>query len=196
MENFKANRESLQPAESTDDAERRADFWSIQGDFIYRHHKEPRVQLNVPKEETFPVPLKYMDVTRSTYTDLDVMQEKRFDDYWNVDSNRSLSDSWKDFTKFTLLKEKPPKKCMWTGERLTKFQTTTRPDHVWSEVWTKIGKAAQNREKQEWKKEQPKLDNARRLRGIYFIDRDDQDHKETLENATRKLERPVAPAMP
>ena len=34
-----------QPTESTDDAEARADFWSIQGDFIYRHHNELRVQL-------------------------------------------------------------------------------------------------------------------------------------------------------
>ena len=58
---------------------------SIQGDFIYRHHNEPRVQLYVPKELTFPIPLKYIDVTRSIYTDLDVMQEKRVDDHWNVD---------------------------------------------------------------------------------------------------------------
>ena len=42
--------EESQPAESTDDAEARADFWSIQGDFIYRHHNEPSVQLHVPKE--------------------------------------------------------------------------------------------------------------------------------------------------
>ena len=35
-------------------------FWSIGGDFIYRHHNEPRVQLYVPKEETFPIPLKYI----------------------------------------------------------------------------------------------------------------------------------------
>ena len=40
--------------------------------------------------------------------------------------------------------------------------------------------AAQNREKHEWKNEEPKLDNARRLRGIHFIDPDDQDYKETL----------------
>ena len=60
----------------------------------------------------------------------------------------------------------------------------------------KHGKVAQNREKQEWKNEKPKLDNARRLRGIYFIDHDDQDYKETLKNARRKLERLVAPAMP
>ena len=34
---------------------------------------------------------------------------------------------------------------MWSG-RLTEVQTTTRPDHVWPEVWTKIGKAAESRE--------------------------------------------------
>ena len=32
-----------QPTESTDDTEARADFWSIQGGFIYRPHNEPRV---------------------------------------------------------------------------------------------------------------------------------------------------------
>ena len=107
--------EGCQPAESTDDAEARADFWSIQGDFIYRHHNEPRVQLYVPTEETFPIPLEYIDLTRPTHTDLDVMQEKRVDDCWNFDSNRSLSDSWKGFTKFTLLREKPPKGFLWSG---------------------------------------------------------------------------------
>ena len=76
-----------QPAESTDDADASADLWSIQGDFIYRHHNELRVQLHVLKEEIFHVPLKYNDVTRTSNTDLDVLQEKRIDDYWNVDSN-------------------------------------------------------------------------------------------------------------
>ena len=50
--------EESQPTKPKDDAEARAHFWSIQGDFIYRHHNEPRVQLYVPKEETFPIPLK------------------------------------------------------------------------------------------------------------------------------------------
>ena len=67
--------EGPQPIESKDDAEAWKDFWSIQGDFIYGHHNEPIVQLHVPKEETFPIPLKYTDVTRATYTDLDVSQE-------------------------------------------------------------------------------------------------------------------------
>ena len=152
--------EGPQPTESKNDAEARKDFWSIQGDFIYRHHIEPRGQLQVPKEETFPVPLKYIEVTRTTYTNLDVLQEERADDNWNVDVNRSLSDSWQGFTKFTLLKENSPKGYMWSGRRLTKKQATTRPKHVWPGVWTQIGKAAQQREKQEWAIEKPKLDNA------------------------------------
>ena len=81
----------------------RKDFWSIQGDFICRHHSEPRVQLCVPNEEVFP--MKYIDVTRATYANLDVLQEKRKDDYWNVHANRSLSGSWTGFTKLTLLRE-------------------------------------------------------------------------------------------
>ena len=42
----------------------------------------------------------------------------------------------------------------------------------------------------------PKLDNARRLRGIYFIDTEDKELKETVRNARKKLETPMAPAMP
>ena len=130
------------PAEPTDDAEARADFWSVQGDFIYRHHNEPRVQLYVPKEETFSIQLIYIDVTRSTRIDLDVLQAKRIDDYWNVDSSKHLPDSCRGSTKFTILKEKPPKD---TCGPVRDWQRLKRlPDHImqWPEVWTKIGKAA------------------------------------------------------
>ena len=61
------------------------DFWSMSGNFIYRHHVEPRVKLYSLREESFPIPLKYIDVSRTTHTNLDVKQEKRIDDYWNVD---------------------------------------------------------------------------------------------------------------
>ena len=47
-----------------------------------------------------------------------------------------------------------------------------------------------------WSNEKPKLDNARRLRGIYFIDLEDKEFKETIKNARKKLETPMAPAMP
>ena len=75
----------LQDDSTRDDAEAKNDLWSITGDFIYRHHVEPNVKLYVVREESFPVPLKYIDVTRNTHTSLDVLLEKNIDDYWNVD---------------------------------------------------------------------------------------------------------------
>ena len=40
------------------------------------------------------------------------------------------------------------------------------------------------------------LENARQLRGIYFIDLEDKELKETIKNARNKLETSIAPAMP
>ena len=40
------------------------------------------------------------------------------------------------------------------------------------------------------------LENARKLRVIYFIDFEDKEFKETIKNARKKLESPMAPAMP
>ena len=34
-----------------------------------------------------------------------------------------------------------------------KIQATTRPENLWPEVWSKMGKAAQKEEKQEWANE-------------------------------------------
>ena len=108
-EEFQGEPEGSQPTEMKDGAEALADFRSIQGDFINRRHIEPRVQLHVPREESFLIPPKYIDAIRSTHTDLDVAQEKRVHDCWNVDGNRNLSDSWTGFTRITLLNETPPK---------------------------------------------------------------------------------------
>ena len=73
-------------------------FWSMSGNFIYRHHVEPRVKLYSPREESFPVPLKHIDVSRTTHSNLNVKQEKRIDDYLNIDGSRDLSDPWTGFT--------------------------------------------------------------------------------------------------
>ena len=185
------------PQDSYPDAgEARNDFWSMSGNFIYRHQFEPRVKLYSPREESFPTPLKYIDVSRTTRTNLDVMQERRIDVYWNVDGSRDLSDSWTGFTQLTPLEEKPPDGFLWSGGRLTDRQATSRPDHFWPELWRGMARNAKLREKQKWSHEKPKLDNARRLRGIYFIDPEDKELKETNKNARRKLETPMAPAMP
>ena len=90
-------------------AEALADFQSIQGDFIYRHHNEPRVQLFVPKEETFPIPLKYIDVTGSTHTNVDVIQEKRTDDYWNAYLNEKFVRFMERFYEIFFIERKPPR---------------------------------------------------------------------------------------
>ena len=70
------------------------DFWSMSGNFIFRHHVESRVKLHSSREESFPFPLKYIDASRTTETNLDVKQEKRIDDHWNIDGSRDVSDSW------------------------------------------------------------------------------------------------------
>ena len=159
----------------------------MSGDFIYRHHVEPSVKLYWPREESFPIPLKYIDISRTTHADLDVKQERRIDDYWNIDGSRDLSDYWTGFTQFTLLQERPPDGFLWSGERLTKRQVTSRPDHLWTELWTKLGRNAELKEKHKWSHEKPKLDNARKLRGIYFIDTEDKEFKETIKNARKKF---------
>ena len=159
-----------------------SDFWSMSGNFIYRHHVEPRV-----REESFPIPLKYIDVSRSTRTDMDVRQERRIDDYWNIDGSRDLSNSWTGFTQFNLLEEKPPDGYTWSGRRLTGRQLTSRPDHLWPELWIKMGRNAKLKERQKWSHEKPKLDYARRLRGICFIDPEDKEFRETIKNARKKL---------
>ena len=82
------DRKEFRPEETKDDAETHEDFWSIQGDFVYRHHIEPTKRKIIPYSTEI-----HLDVIRSTHTDLDVAQEKRIDDYWNVDGDRNLSDS-------------------------------------------------------------------------------------------------------
>ena len=92
----------LQEDSTRDDEEANNDFWTITGDFIYRHHVVPRVNLYVPQEESFPIPLKYIDVTRTTHTSLDVLIEKHIEGYSNLDGEKEVSDGWTGFTRFIL----------------------------------------------------------------------------------------------
>ena len=94
-------------------------------------------------------------------------QEKRIDDYWNIDGSRDLSDPWTGVTQFTLLEEKPPDGYMWSRGRLTRKQLTSRPDHLWPELWKSMGKHAKLKEKHKWSNEKIHLDNARKMQVIY-----------------------------
>ena len=59
-----------------------------------------------------------------------------------------------------------------------------------------MGNHAKLKEKQKWSNQKFHLENARKLRGIYFIDPEDTEFKETIKNARKKLETSVALAMP
>ena len=59
-----------------------------------------------------------------------------------------------------------------------------------------MGKYAKLKEKQKWSEEKLHLENARNLRGIYFIDPEDTEVKETIKNARKNLDASVALAMP
>ena len=51
--------------------------------------------------------------------------------------------------------------------------------------------ASKRKERQKWATEKPKLDIARRLSGIYFIDPEHEEFKLMMKSARRKLEIPM-----
>ena len=75
----------------------------------------PRVKFYSPREESFPIPLKNIDVSRNYSYEFGCQaraMHRWF--FWNIDGWRDLSDSWTGFTQFTLLEEKPPNGNMWS----------------------------------------------------------------------------------
>ena len=79
--------------------------------------------------------------------------------------------------------------------RLTRKRTTSRPDNLWPDMWKHMSDASKRKEKQKWAIEKPRLDNARRLRGIFFIDPDDEGLKRLMKNARRNVDIPMPAAM-
>ena len=128
------------------DGEARNDFWSISSNFIYRHHVELRVKLYVPREESFPIPLRYIDVTRATSTTLDVMLERCIDEleYWRKPRPVRLVDRIQTIHQ---IGRKTSRWVFMSGRRLTKKHTTSRPDFLWPEIWKDMSEAAQRKEK-------------------------------------------------
>ena len=117
------------------------DFWSMSGNFIYRHHVEPRAKLYSPRDESFPIPLKFIDASRTTRTNLDVMREHRIDDYWNIDGSRDLSLGQVSLN--VLYSMKKLQTDMWSGERFTRKQLTSRTDHFVARALEINGKECQ-----------------------------------------------------
>ena len=70
------------------------------------------------------------------------------------------------------------------------------PDNVWPDMLKFMSDAAKKNAKHRWAIEKPKLDNARQLRGIFFIEPNDEEFKLTMKAARRKLEVPMPAATP
>ena len=98
--------------------------------------------------------------------------------------------------KIYILKERPPDGYMWSRERLTRKQTTSRPEKLRPEMWKHMSDASKRKEKQKWAIENPELDHVRSLCGIYFIDPKDELFKEIMKTVRRKLEISMSAAMP
>ena len=166
-----------QPQGSLPDAgEAINDFWSMSGNFIYRHHVEPRVKLYSPREESFPIPLKYIDVSRTAKFGCQARANASMIIGISMGQETCLVHGQVSlnllYWKKNLLKD-----FVWSGERLTRKQLTSRPDHLWPELWKSMGKHAKLKEKQQWSHEKLHLDDARKLRVIYFIDPEDKEFK-------------------
>ena len=92
------------------------DSWSMSGDNINRHHADLRIALYARDEKTFPVPLKYIDVTKQTKIDIESVSESTINDIWTEDKNVSLSEEWTSTTWFETLRARLPEGYNWFEE--------------------------------------------------------------------------------
>ena len=93
---------------------------------------------SVPKELTFTILTKYIDVVRQTETYLDNLEECIIDDVWTGS------------TRFCILNQRPPKGRSWVDGRLTKIHVTSITETIWPEVWSSLSKGAEKKTKQQW----------------------------------------------
>ena len=93
------------------------------------------------------------------------------------------------------LKKRPPQGSAWVDCRLTKTQVTSRPETIWPGVWSSVPKCDQQKAKQQWDSDKPKIQSARHKRENHDI------LLAKLKNLTHFSERQkwhitVEPAMP
>ena len=80
------------------------DSWSVSGEFIFRHHEELRLKLYGTENETFPIPLKYVDVMRQTHTSICNVSEHIINGLCTEAKEVNLSEEWTGSTRFQILR--------------------------------------------------------------------------------------------
>ena len=100
----------------------KSDFWTFKVHFIHSHHVEPRVNLYMPrKEESVPIPLRYIGVTYKYDLGCDALAPHR--PSWEY---RKGPRFIRRVDTIHIL-EKSPDWCTWSAQRLTKKQITPGP---------------------------------------------------------------------
>ena len=98
--------EGTTESDARGDSQQAKDFWTMNPDVLVRHHVEPRTKLLSPLDPAVkpPIPLKFIDVTRVTHTDLLEKAEAEIQDVWwseeQSDEAKCLSDPWIGKTTF------------------------------------------------------------------------------------------------
>ena len=182
------------PQDSLPDAgEAINDFWSMSGKLHFPPSRWTWSQTLLAERRIILPSTKMHDVSRTTHTNLDVKQRNAsmiVGISMGLETCQILGHVSHNLLNW---KKKPPDAHMQSGER---DWQNGKQGHLWPELSTKLGRNAELRDKQKWAIEKPKLDNAGRLRGFYFIDPENKEFKETIKNARKKLETPMAPSMP
>jgi len=173
------------------------DHWSMTPDLLIRHHNQPRTRLYVPVEKDLPIPLKYIDVMRVTYTNIDDKAEHNISDIWCIaEADVELSLSWIGTIHFSILRPQPPDGYKLVMGRLTRTQTTNRPDNIWPAQRQLMSKKLRETAIKEWEIEKRKREEARAHRGIHFVPSSEVEIFNKITDAKAKYAQPDAPAMP
>ena len=138
-----------------------------------------------------PMQLKYLDVLRTTYTDLETEAESQIEDFWTESGARELSDSWRGKTVLHILHPPAPPGYKRIHGRYTKIQQTSRPDNLWPEVWQSMSKKQKEKAKSKWEIEKVKRKDARDKHGVVEVSPADNDYWKIL-SKLRLLSQPKA----
>ena len=79
------------------------------GDFIYRHHEEPRLKLNDPDDDS-RFPSRCVDVMRHTERHTNNVAENTMDDLWTEAKGLNLPEVWTGTTRFHILRARLPER--------------------------------------------------------------------------------------
>ena len=100
---------------------------------------------------------------------------KIIDDYSNVDGERKLSDVWTGFMIFVQLKHRPPEGYTWSRCETYEEANNLKTRRCMARDVEACPMQRKEKKEQKWTIEKPKLGDARRLRGIFFIEPNDSD---------------------